>query len=317
MRTPNNRSLDGFTLVEMLVSIGVLVLLVVFITQLFNSTAATITGQQRRTDADTEARIVFDRLSTDLGRMIRRRDLDFYGKDTTFGTDRPMTGNDQLAFYSEVSGFYSSSLPSPTAPPTRNNRSPSSLVAYTLSNDLIGRPQLVRLAKGLTWEADKGWSNIAYLPMKILDQWPNLFTVSGSAYSGMQDSDFTVVSESVVRFEYCYLLQPTKIAAAGFSTIPYNQSITGHSERDFYQDIASLVVAIAILDPSSRVIVSNYSQLTSQGLFADASTTDISANWETKILQPGFASTAQIPLKAASAVRVYQRRFNFTNTTSE
>lgn len=304
---------NGFTLVEMLVSIAILVLLVLLITQLFNSTATTITRQSRRTDTDAEARIVFDRLSADFARMTRRSDLDFYGKDTVIS--RGMNGNDQLAFYATVPGYYSS--PSPTPTPTRNSRNPISLIAYSLAFDPTGRPQLVRLAKGLTWESSGGWPSVTHLPAQILSQWANLFQSSTISYTGMQDSDFTVVSESVVRFEYGYLLQPTDATSATFSTVPYNPGIAGHSTRDFYQDVTALIVSVAILNPSSRVIVNNYSQLTSPGLFPDASGTEIAVPWQAKVLQPGFASSAQIPQQAASAIRVYQRRFNLTGPNSQ
>ena len=318
----------GFTLTEMLVSMAVLASLVLLISQILNGATATITKGRKGIDADTEARIVFDRMAIDMSRIVRRNDTDFYGKDTSAGTNRPMTGNDQIAFYSDVRGYYTDSNPTPTATPTRNQRNPISLVGYAISNDPSGRPQLARLAKGLTWESTGGWQGIAHLPIQIISRWPNVFqasTPSSPTYNGMVDADFEVISDSVLRLEYCYLLPPTSATSAAPSTVPYNNSLTGRSTADFCTDVIAIVVAIAILDPSSRVIVNDYSQLTSAGLFPDvpgsdaitpnATATDIAKSWMTVINQPTFATNASIPMSAASSVRVYQRRFSFTGAT--
>lgn len=325
MRASTSTRYDGFTLAEMLVSIAVLVLLVLLISQILNSATAAITRGRKGIDADTEARIVFDRMATDYSRMVRRNDIDFYGKDTSAGTNRPMNGNDQIAFYSDVRGYYTDSNPSPTATPTRNQRNPISLVGYSISNDLAGRPQLVRLAKGLIWESTGGWQGIAHLPIQIISRWPGIFQpspTSSPTYNGMVDADFEVISDSVLRLEYCYLLRPAGTASAAPSTVPYNASVTGHFTGYFCTDVIAIVVTLAILDPSSRVIVSDYSQLTSQSLFPDApasdattpdpTATDIAKSWVTVISQSTFATTANIPKSAASSVRVYQRRFSFT-----
>lgn len=322
-RSPNIRPREaaGFTLTELLISVSILALLVVMISQLVNSATAVMTLGRKGFDADAQARLVFDRLASDFSRMARRSDLDFYGKDTSAG--RPMNGNDQLAFYAAVPGYYSSPTPAPT--PTRNERSPMSVVAYCMSNDPNGRPQLVRLAKGLVWEPKDGWPEVAYRPLQLVavppaGRWPNLFqpATSGPApFNGMADTDFEAISDSVVRFEYCYLLNPTSTAAATVSTAPYNAALPGHTSRDFHRDVAAIVVTIAVLDPTSRVIVSDYSQLTSPTLFPDATAMEIAPSWVAAINQPAFAATARIPQTAASAVRVYQRRFSFTTGATD
>lgn len=318
MQNPTPDRVRGFTLVEMLVSMAVLAVLVLLISQVLNSATAAITRGSKGIDADTEARIIFDRMATDFTRMVRRNDIDFYGKDSTAGTNRAMNGNDQIAFFSDVRGYYTDSSPSPTATPSRNQRNPISLVGYAVSNDPSGRPQLVRLAKGLTWESTAGWQGLSHLPIQIISRWPNLFqanSTSSPTYNGMVDADFEVISDSIVRFEYGYLLQPTTTSAATVSFVPYNTSIAGHSTADFCTDVTAIVVSIAILDPSSRIIVNDYSQLISQTLFQDATAMDTAASWTGAINQPTFAATARIPKTAASTVRVYQRRFSFTGAT--
>ena len=248
--------------------------------------------------------------------MLRRSDIDFYGKGSAGGGSMP--DNDQIAFYAGVPGYYSS--PSPTATPDRNGRNAASLIAYAVAADSTGRPQLVRMAKGLVWEPWGPWQDLAHLPVHINYRWPNLFQLavpSAPTASGMADTDYEVIGDSVVRFEYCYLLQPTSASAASPSLVPYNAAVLGHSNKDFYRDVAGIVVAVAILDPKSRVIVNDYSQLTSQSLFSDAAGMEIATPWVAAVNRRTFATDARIPQTAASAVRTYERRFSFAAPNSQ
>src|SRR4029450_8088566 len=70
----------AFTLAELLVSTGVLVLLVLLLSQLLNTTATTVRPGNKHIDTDTEARIVFDRMAVDFAQMLKRTDVDYYLK---------------------------------------------------------------------------------------------------------------------------------------------------------------------------------------------------------------------------------------------
>ena len=71
---------SAFTLAELLVSMGVLVLLVLLFTQLLNSAATVTILGHKRMDADSEARQVFDRMAIDFAQMVKRTDVDCYVK---------------------------------------------------------------------------------------------------------------------------------------------------------------------------------------------------------------------------------------------
>ena len=60
------RGAAGFTLAELLVSVGVLVLLVFLFTQLLNSAATVVTVGNKRMDADSQARQLLDRMAIDF-----------------------------------------------------------------------------------------------------------------------------------------------------------------------------------------------------------------------------------------------------------
>ena len=108
---------------------GILVLLVLLFTQLLNSAATITTLGHKQMDADSQARQLLDRMAIDFAQMVKRTDLDFFGKGTTApnSVGGTMTGNDQIAFYSAVPGYYH--------PP--DIQSPVSLVAYRV-NSLSG-----------------------------------------------------------------------------------------------------------------------------------------------------------------------------------
>src|SRR5213082_3184843 len=118
----------GFTLAELLVSVGVLVLLVLLATQLLNSAATITILGHKQMDADSEARQLLDRMAIDFAQMVKRFDVDYYVKSNasvSSGLRRVLQlGNDQIAFYSAVPGYY----------PVTGSQSPVSLVAYRVYN---------------------------------------------------------------------------------------------------------------------------------------------------------------------------------------
>ena len=58
---------------EMLISIGVLALLILIVTQVIDTAATTVRPANKHIDTDTEARTVFDRMAVDFGRMLKRK----------------------------------------------------------------------------------------------------------------------------------------------------------------------------------------------------------------------------------------------------
>ena len=95
--------LAGFTLIEIMVAVAVLVILILFVAQLTNSVTAITRVGTKHMDADTQARTVLDRLGFDIGRMIRRNDLDYYikgpasytGHGNGHGWGKKLTGGQQ------------------------------------------------------------------------------------------------------------------------------------------------------------------------------------------------------------------------------
>ena len=320
----------GFTLLEVLVSMTVLAILLVLVTQLLDDAALAIGGSGKHLDTDTEARLLFNRMAVDIARAVKRPDVDYsslkepasklgsqYG-NATFPDNSQTGGNDRLAFFSAADGYFSGSA---TSQPTGIQKAPVSLVAYmvTETDPYNAGPVFQRLGKGLGWEPSSslGMDSMVYLPLTIAGpapngQWPNLFA---------GDQDFKTVGSQVLRFEYTYLLKPTTTLPARLSVTPWDTTATLnplHTCINGFQDVAAIVVAVAVLDSASRLLVGNYSKLIDNTVFSDAKDAandtiyggDIAAAWNAAVINSrSFATKAGIPVRAAEGVRVYERYF--------
>src|SRR6266853_2804614 len=162
-RLPLQNRCRAFTLAELLVSVFVLGVLVFLLTQLVNSAATVTILGHKRMDADSQARMVFDRMAVDFSHMVKRSDVDYYLKNPAANPPAPQTNqNDQIAFYSNGPGYY----------PATGAQSPLSLVGYRVNSDPTNRAynKLERLGKGLVWNGVSTTDTPAvFLPLTICD----------------------------------------------------------------------------------------------------------------------------------------------------
>src|SRR5437762_2508418 len=161
------RGVTGVTLVELLVTIGVLVILVLLATQLLNSAASITTLGHKQMGADAQARQLLDRMAVDFAQMVKRSDVDYYVKSSAASPLRnvPQTGNDQIAFYSSVPGYYPASI----------YQSPVSLVAYRVNSlsSSSSYDKLERMGKGLLWNAATPTpAPVVYIPIPLASPLP-------------------------------------------------------------------------------------------------------------------------------------------------
>jgi hypothetical protein len=328
---------------------GVLVLLVFLATQLLNSAATVTILGYKKMDADSEARQVLDRMAFDFQQMVKRPDVDYYlkcdgcppaGSVIDCGACGLQPGNDQAAFYSTVPGYY----PTPTAIPagTPIGASPVSLVSYRINSDSTSSSynKLERMGKALAWNGvSSGLTPVVYLPQTIggpqplgppAGNWPAAcYPLCTSDTNYRTDPAYETIGPQVLRFEYYYLLTNGK-----FSDVPWDND-AGHNAVNGMQDIAAILVDIAVIDPRTKVLVSDcqLAQLNSAALPAGCSTLaqhpvlidwgDASCagcQWQTT---PGLlteqwraaidANTISLPLPAISGIRVYERYFYLTH----
>ena len=300
------RPIRGFTLAEVMVSVGVLVLLVFLATQLMNSSATVTTLGHKQMDADSQTRQLLDRMAVDFAQMVKRADVDYYIKSSSFASGAPPgptgvrtllhPGNDKIAFYSSVPGYY----------PSTGSQSPVSLAAYRINP----QNKLERMGKGLVWNAvsfSTTQTPIVFMPIPMASPiptpelpasppnplptpaWSEINTPNGNW------SDSEVIGPQVFRFEYYYLLkgQPDPINPGTtytpiFSDTPWDTRICGcptpspiatptptgtpiatptppavccHTAPRGMQDVAAVVVVIAVIDPKSRLLLDNSAQV--------------------------------------------------------
>jgi prepilin-type N-terminal cleavage/methylation domain-containing protein len=272
------RRQSAFTLAEMLVSIAILTLLVLIVTQIVNNASTVVTSGNKRMDVDSQARPLLDRMAVDFAQMVKRADVDYYLKTTSI----TQLGNDQIAFFGTVPGYY---------PPT-GSQSPLSLVAYRVTDP----NKVERLGKGLLWNSVSSTSpSMVFLPLTITDTWP-------AATNSNADTDYEPVAPNVFRFEYYYLLKNNTL-----SITPWDVG-AGHSSPVGMQDVAAISVAIAAIDPKSRALLTD-AQLTALAAGMDDFATSMGAGGLTAQWQSALDGTANMPRSAVAGVRLYQRHF--------
>jgi len=287
--------LRGFTILELLVATAVLALLVLLIAQLFNSASSVTTHNNKRLDADAQARGVLDRMGVDFGRAVLLPDVDYFVKSPA----DPMVGNDQIAFYAETRGYY---------PATGlEKQSPVSLVSFRInSNDAM----LERMGKGLLWNGIAGGTSapMVYSPLKLKDTWP-------SATNQGADASYELFGSQVFRFEYGYVLKGAALAdgtvlPAVFSKVPWDtRSGVGHTDLSGFRDVAAIVVSIAVIDPRSRSLVSAADLNSLAGTMADFDPNSFPAPGDLEKRWQATIDGSSLPKRACAGIFIYRRTF--------
>ena len=285
----------AFTLVEILVSVAVLVLLVVLFGQII-SRATTITRvDSRHVDTDTQARVILDRISADIGRMLKRTDLDYYvkqpqgynghGNGHAYGhkVQTGQQGSDQIALFCQTPAYPESGF-------TAAQQGSVALVAYRINEDSTQPAylRLERMAKGMLWNSVSNSSNLnnqgTKLPLVFLPQTiagmgkPWYAAVNSDTSNSSQDDDYETIGPDVFRFEYYYLLKSGAVKGEPWDvTVRTTQetintvkiSGTSYWAPIGLGDVQAIVVAIAVIDRTNRSLVNSVSSTALSDLASD------------------------------------------------
>lgn len=276
----------AFTLVELLLSMALVMILMLVVTQIMRSTQMVTSASRKHLDADDEARMVFDRMEGDIARMVKRTDVDFL--------INKVNGNDSFYFYSE-----SPSLSLGLTNTTGTNS--VALIGYRVNADTTSSDfgQVERLSVGLGYNinntGDLGSNNMVFLtynsyqqqstnvPNPLLTNTPLInSTITGAFVKALGDSNnYQVISPDVFRMEVCFLIkawtntsgvaQPPVYSIAPYNTNSTFTSAVGRTSSTYFSamqssgnygnwgeiglgDVQAIVVTFAILDPTSRKI---------------------------------------------------------------
>jgi prepilin-type N-terminal cleavage/methylation domain-containing protein len=293
-RSASGIALAGFTILELLVAVAILALMVVMFSSLLSSASSVTTLSNKHTEADAQARAVFDRMAIDFARMVKRPDVDYFLKSST----NLQTGQDQMAFYSEVAGYY----------PSSGSQSPLSLVGYRINGAAgLNQNKLQRLGYGLLWNGVSSTNRPAvFLPLTIAATWPTAANLDA-------DDKYELLGPQVFRFEYYYILRGQTlpdgtVLPSILSDTPWDTRMPGHVSADGLRDVAAIGVAIAVIDPRSKVLVTDDQVETLAETMKDFSSDmkrgDLEAQWQTAV----NAATG-MPRASASSIRIYGRHF--------
>jgi hypothetical protein len=280
---------QAFTIVELIVAFAVLTLVIIFVTRLFNTATAITTIGNKRMDADAQARQLLDRMAIDFWQMVKRSDIDYYLKSPA----NAQTGNDQIAFFTQVTGYY----------PSTGSQSPISLVSYRVNsiNTAAAFNKLERMGKGLLWNGVSP-SNvpIVFLPLTINTNWP-------SATNAVAEPDYEVLGPQVFRLEYFYLLKNGNV-----SDTPWETS-AGHTSVSGMQDVAAIAASIAVIDPKSKILLSDAQISTLAGEMNDFVPSmrpgELLTQWQSVL-----DGTTRMPRSSISSIRLYERLFPLAAT---
>jgi prepilin-type N-terminal cleavage/methylation domain-containing protein len=310
---PTSRSSrSGFTLVEILVSFTILGLIMVGVAQMMSSALSATIGGYKHMDADTQARMVLDRMAFDISKITKRADIDYYFNKAT--------GNDQMAFYTESGGYYPSGA-------TATQDGEVSLVGYMINSS----GQLMRLSKGMVWN---GVNSSA--PAMVFNPLANASgfsltgnTITNTSWNGTangiangSDANYQIIGDQVFRFEYCFLVQSAPTSSTVTTTVgtfyDYPSATSSTTPPNALKDVTAIVVSIAVLDSKSRISVSNTALQTAASNLPDDTFTGSTpptntpstaesklplATWKAALASNGLG----LPKTAASQVRFYQR----------
>jgi len=326
----------SFTLVEMLVAMAVLSLLILVVVKIVDFSLQLADSTGRIADSGIESKQVLDRIGSDIAGMVIRPDVDqlYYSGNSSAGE------NDKMFFYSQQTGFFNTNATAYYA----TNQSPVSLVGYRINttDSPSGLPVLERLARGLTAGPDNNVNGGPYtLPLQYLTFPPQTSVTgfqpavagtitnvwgqneasawniqgaspngdvgtSGNNFDDGSSPYYHVIGNDVFRFEVCFQVQGVN----GYSLYPgYTNCAPVYPTS--ISNTTAIVVAIAVLDAKSRQLVraSSWSKMISA--LKDPTAQELSTNglmaplWNSEL--QSIAATAQIPVLAASRIKVYQR----------
>jgi hypothetical protein len=243
--------------------------------------------------------------------MVKRSDVGFYGKGVVVsGVPQLMTGaalstiNDRIAFYSAVPGDY----------PATGSASPFSVIAYKVNSstavankDIYTRLQ--RMARGLLMNgesSDVKDGPLIYGPTSLSAVWTSV------ASNATTDSKYELACAQIFRLEYYYLL-----TNGSFSVTPWDAG-AGHTDPAGLRDVTAIIVAVAAIDQTSRVLLSsdNTQVATIAGKLPDYAVTmgpgQLLAQWQSRLTTD--ATISAMPRPAINAIRFYERAFYLNPT---
>jgi hypothetical protein len=228
----------AFTLVELLVSMAVLILIMIFISRIMSSVSLSTTLSGRHISADDQARTVFDRIAKDFAGIPQRPDVEsLFAKQNGAGVSGGPDPSDKMFFYSEAPAYYNPSTTGLFPTSGSDPKSSVALIGYCINTGSNGSWNtgttpappawcLQRLSKGLTWDGQfpaSGPGGVLFLTFQPGSYTPlagstmvgNFTGAVGTAptYNGSGDTptDYDVLADQVFRMEFLFQVKDLSV----------------------------------------------------------------------------------------------------------
>lgn len=278
-RLRQHQGIIGFTLVELLVAMSVLIAITLMITTLVSNVSRTVELGGRAIDSDAIARSFFTRLGQDIDNMLLRKDINYsFLKDTS---------NDTVAFLANLDNGNSTVRP-------------VSIVSYEHFGSEMQRATISAIPS--SGSGSGGWTAPIF-PSAT----PTLDSDTDDLSNGVTlgTGDFQSFGKEIIRFEYSFLVSDSASGVRAQADVPAGD--------DAISQLKGIVVAIAVMDPNvlgtlsdaNRVILANALNDSDSGSSGGA-TADIVSLWHGNLRGlPGNLANA------AAGVRLYQRVYFF------
>lgn len=272
MQSPSRSRLNpqgGFTLIEMLVSMAVLTLMIVLVSQLTSQANITINTSSRQMDAASDAGAALDRLGANLAGIVSAQGIaPVVYKNTPSAPSGENSGtlNDGIAFICNARPRNRSSVQ--TSP---NNFIRMAMMGYRVRafpDDLLGGTKVPKLSWGdgtVSFSTATGSvQNAQYAKSGLQNA---IITVAGDLTDGTDNMiKPEVLGQGIFRFELCFLLDDGTVASApprdnNFSATPFTGDCYAVAlSRDTSADpnkryVKAIIAGIAVLDAKTRQLV--------------------------------------------------------------
>lgn len=278
-RKPNHLKSRCFTLVEMMVSIAIALVLMVFLSTMVQMVEKTLRSNREFAATTSQARLIFNRLDYDLKKMPKRKDMGYTMTNVDGETDF-------LRFVTQIQG------------PGGDRK--VSLVGYRQMINADGVTELYRGIRGYQWE------DVGFMGLNSSGLPPDLMRLPESL--SLTDKDYDLLARGVLKVDLCFqyknsgkLFRNPPNIFNGTNQVPGSVAIT---------NISSIVVGLVLMDNKGLALMTpEISEALVSRFTSPPEGVMPFSHWSTNLYQKNGELEKSLSKPILQSIRVYQRFF--------
>ena len=315
---PQSRRSDAFTLVELLVAMSVLVMLLVALTAVTDSTRKTIGFQNARLDSQQAVADVFTQMDRDIASRVTIPGAQFYwGKNVVYtgsssGASKGQTPiTDEIAFYTERQGYRLDNTQS-------SDHRQTSWIHYRATGTSIERGATGLVYSGSSTSASTSTTTAPAAVESTIRAVLPTDPLKWSSYTQIPAEFYQELSTQIVRMEISALVEDEMGKVLVKNEPPRNLDQTINTilyprKAGDPKILRGIVVSLVAMDSRDLVLLKSdpseqLAKIAKQ--FPDMESEDVlpSSKWASIAEHaPALAGAAEIPLRVAQNLRVFER----------